>query len=201
MRGKDTGLRNSVFQGFQRVKNDIERQNIRIMLLEAENKRLKEEMERFKNKPKEEYSRQETPQNTESQESLSIETLRLELRKIISEELKRQNTKAASVFSTETETEINPEPLIKRQTPSDKLKEDLLRNYERNRKDIVKQQILTEAAKGSHTKIQLRDIVVDQKKYCSKASFYRYLEELELSGALQQRRQQKRTVLVTEMTS
>ena len=59
-----------------------------------------------------------------------------------------------------------------------------MKNYERNRKDIVKQQILTEAAKADLTKIQLRDLVVDQKKYCSKASFYRYMEELELEGLI-----------------
>ncbi len=195
MGGKDVGLRNSVFHAFQHAKNDIERMNIRLMLLETENKRLLNEVFFLKNN----NSSEKFQESSESQEILSIETLRLELRKIVSEELKAMNTKAAARVSAETETEKLPIEQ-KKVVSEDKLKEDILRNYDRNRKDIVKQQIISETEKGTYSKLQLRDIVVDQKKYCSKASFYRYLDELELTGRVRYQRQKNQTVIIPEIT-
>lgn len=211
MGDKYDSLKQNVFQGFQRVKQDIEALNVRILLLESENRRLREELQRIDTKDKDRKPSEEDQKMSASQPSLNLETLRLFIKETVEETvreaLRKENTKAADVFSTETEPETEqqpPEPPAQQEPPQpktaaqrkqDRLKEDLMKNYERNRKDIVKQQILTEAAKSNLTRIQLRDIVVDQKKYCSKASFYRYTEELELEGLLQQKRKNNKTVL------
>jgi len=214
MGDKYDSLKQNVFQGFQRVKQDIEALNVRILLLESENRRLRDELQRVETQDKDRNSSEPDQKSSESQPSLNLETLRLFIKETVEETvreaLRKENTKAAAVFSTETEPETEPEPTPEPQPPrqqeppqpktaaqrkQDRLKEDLMKNYERNRKDIVKQQILTEAAKTNLTRIQLRDIVVDQKKYCSKASFYRYTEELELENLLQQKRKNNKTIL------
>ncbi|MBT7497650.1 hypothetical protein HN662_04930, partial [Candidatus Woesearchaeota archaeon] len=47
----------------------------------------------------------------------------------------------------------------------------------RNKKGIIKQKILDLLDQGISV-IEVKDKIVDQQKYCAKASFYRYLEEL-----------------------
>lgn len=203
---RDERFRNNVFQGFQRVKLDMEALNIRLMLSESENRRLRETLENRQNN--ENHQKQ-----SDSQPSLSLSDLRLMIQEIVSEVVRTEFTKAASVFSTETETEtkvetprpqqftskeeIAPEEttLIRQTKEKDPLRDDLMRSFERNRKAIIKQQILGEAGKGDYTKIELRDIVVLKKNYCSKASFYRYLDELELERRLALQRKGKRMVV------
>lgn len=59
-------------------------------------------------------------------------------------------------------------------------KEDLLKRFEQNKKDIIKQSILEHAAGREMTKLDLKRYFVDSKRACAKSSFYRYLYELEL---------------------
>lgn len=209
---QDKHFRKSVLQGFQNAKNDINNLQVRVLLLEAENRKLQEALREAQKEP-------ENQKISESQENLSKEELRLFIKEVVteavSEELKRQNTKAASVFSAETATPIEETsnqyieeaPITQRplrtpqRAPQDKLKEDLLKNYERNRKTIIKQQILAEANKKQLTKIELREIVVGDKKYCSKASFYRYVEELELEGFLEYKRKNHKTLVVPQIST
>ncbi|MBD3209135.1 hypothetical protein GF367_01825 [Candidatus Woesearchaeota archaeon] len=205
--------RKRIRKSFQEVKKDISELNAKFSLFEEELQRVREQLQKEENVRR---SFEEERKSSESQPILNPETLRLILKEAVAEgvgkALKELNTKESSVFSTqsqpETEQKIEeipvreeqniqqPEPIIKSQKlVADKLKEDLLKNYERNRKDIIKQQILSEVAKGDLTKISLRDVVVDQKKYCSKASFYRYMDELELQGLVQFKRRKGRDLV------
>jgi hypothetical protein len=59
----------------------------------------------------------------------------------------------------------------------DKLKEDFLRTFERKKKDLIKNKIL-ELAGQNMTVPEIKDIVVDRENYCSKATFYRYIDRL-----------------------
>ena len=189
-------------ESFRNVKKDFLELKSQMNVIEEELIRLQELVKDIRKQPEESREKENI---SESQPSLSIEDLRLELRKIIQEEvreaLKEQNTQAAELFSAETQPEneqkeqeiIPPTPPKKKAT--DNLKEDLIKSYERNRKDIVKQQILGEATKGNLTKIALRDLVVDQKNYCSKASFYRYMDELELQGLLSYQRRKGKDII------
>tara|TARA_B100001013_G_C24384273_1_gene353393 strand:+ start:209 stop:634 length:426 start_codon:yes stop_codon:yes gene_type:complete len=64
-------------------------------------------------------------------------------------------------------------------TPSrDLLKEDMLTKIKRNRKEIVKARILELVQTERYTIPSIKDIVVDRDNYCSKATFYRHVNDL-----------------------
>jgi hypothetical protein len=66
-----------------------------------------------------------------------------------------------------------------RKKPS--VKERIVKKITRNSKDYVKGVILSMLKKyGKATGLQLKEIVVDEQALCSKSSFYRLLEELEI---------------------
>lgn len=199
-------------ESFRNVKKDFVELQSHMIVMEEELRRLQDLVQETRRKPEEPRKEEKI---SESQPSLNTETLRLELRKIIQEEvreaLKQQNTQAVAIVSENSQPETEPiqkeitmpiqeqilppiPPRQKKKSP-DNLKADLIKNYERNRKDIIKQQILGEAIKGGLTKIALRDQVVDQKKYCSKASFYRYMDELELQGLINYQRKKGKDVV------
>ena len=194
-------LRNTTFQSFQSVKSDLESLKIRLLLLEAENNRLKEQLV---------HSQDQNPKKVENENSQEILTekilksvekiLKTVVPESVAEALRERNTKAADVFSENSQPEIltkTPEIIETHHAERrDKLKEQLIKTYERNRRSIIKQDILREIKRAQLTKVELRDLAVEQKKYCSKASFYRYLEELELSGEITYRRQGKRTIIL-----
>ncbi len=59
----------------------------------------------------------------------------------------------------------------------DKLKEEFLRKFERKKREIIKQKILELSQQGFSIP-EIKDIIVDRENYCSKATFYRYIEKL-----------------------
>lgn len=200
---------------FKEAKNEVLELQSQIKTLEEEIHRLQNALIDFHEKAQNKAINEE---KDESQSSLSIENLRIELRNLIQEEVgksfKELNSQAADVFSEDSQPEnsenlVSETPLVQempvaiqkseKQRTKDNLKADLIKNYERNRKDIIKQQILSEAIKEDVSKIRLRDIVVDQKKYCSKASFYRYMEELELQGLISYQRKKGKDIIITSM--
>ncbi len=61
---------------------------------------------------------------------------------------------------------------------TDPLKSEVLTKFKRNKRRLIKNKIL-ETIKLKQLSIpEIKEIVVDQFQYCSKASFYRYVEEL-----------------------
>ncbi len=66
----------------------------------------------------------------------------------------------------------------------DPLKEQLLSKYKKGRREIVKDRILTLSREKEPSLAQLRDTVVMEQRLCSRATFYRYLSELQASGTL-----------------
>jgi hypothetical protein len=63
------------------------------------------------------------------------------------------------------------------ETEKSPLKSEFDRKFNRNKKQIIKQKIL-ETAKTTPKVADLKYYIVNQLKYCSKASFYRYIEEM-----------------------
>jgi hypothetical protein len=60
----------------------------------------------------------------------------------------------------------------------DPLKEEFLRRFNKNKKQVIQQKII-ETVKIKPTNVaDLKYYIVDQLKYCSKASFYRYIIEM-----------------------
>ena len=61
---------------------------------------------------------------------------------------------------------------------STKLEKEIMKKFNRNKKDIIKHKMLEIIKFKQVTIPELKEIIVDQEEYCSKASFYRYLEEM-----------------------
>lgn len=60
----------------------------------------------------------------------------------------------------------------------DTLKEEFLRRFNKNKKQLIQQKII-ESVKIKPTNVaDLKYYIVDQLRYCSKASFYRYITEM-----------------------
>ncbi|MBI1970815.1 hypothetical protein HYS47_03640 [Candidatus Woesearchaeota archaeon] len=53
-----------------------------------------------------------------------------------------------------------------------------------NKKDIVKSKILETISDQQEPLPRLKEIIVDEQGFCSKASFYRYIEELKQDGKI-----------------
>jgi len=64
------------------------------------------------------------------------------------------------------------------------LKRELVRQYRRNKKSLIKQRILALVKEKEYSLPELKDLVVDDKRYCSKATFYRYIGELKKAGLI-----------------
>ena len=67
----------------------------------------------------------------------------------------------------------------------DPIKEQLLKKYSKKRKELVMGKILEVCVAREVTLPELRRIIVDELGYCSKSSFYRYIELLRRLGRLE----------------
>lgn len=79
-----------------------------------------------------------------------------------------------------SQKEIIKEALLEftNQNKEDTLKAEFVRKFNRSKKELIKQKII-EAIKIKPTSIaDLKYYIVDQLRYCSKASFYRYIYEM-----------------------
>jgi hypothetical protein len=65
------------------------------------------------------------------------------------------------------------------------LKDELMRKFNRNKKNIIKSKILDIIGGSRAISVpEVKDAVVEQMKYCSKATFYRYVDEMKKNGIL-----------------
>jgi predicted transcriptional regulator len=88
-----------------------------------------------------------------------------DIRQLINERIKEEIS-SQSIKSTITTTS------------EAKFKSQLIKKIDRNKKSIIKQKIVDIVKSKQVTLPELKEIVVDEHCYCSKASFYRYFEEL-----------------------
>jgi hypothetical protein len=107
-------------------------------------------------------------------------------------ELKQQNRKLMEklfeVEKKQTKTSINPADVdyiinkaVKatiKKTQNRNFRNDFMKKFERRKKEFIKQKILELAETKHYTIPEIKEIVVDKEGYCSKASFYRYIEKL-----------------------
>ncbi len=66
------------------------------------------------------------------------------------------------------------------------LQKEVMRTFKRKQKDIIKSKIMEIANSRDIRIAELKAIIVDDHEYCSKATFYRYIQELIGSGMIQQ---------------
>ena len=64
------------------------------------------------------------------------------------------------------------------------IQERMLKQFDKKRKDIIKHKILELSSQSQMTLPELKEIIVDQSGYCSKASFYRYIERMKLRSQI-----------------
>jgi predicted nuclease with TOPRIM domain len=60
----------------------------------------------------------------------------------------------------------------------DPLKKEIINKLNRNKKELIKTKILELVDLERYSIPEIKEILVDRDKYCSKATFYRYLEEV-----------------------
>lgn len=96
---------------------------------------------------------------------LDIEGLREDIKKLREEnEFLREQVRSLSIL---------PQTTIEKPV----LEQEVAKKLNRNKKEVIKQKILGLLEQGIPV-IEVKDKIVDQQKYCAKASFYRYIEEL-----------------------
>jgi len=83
----------------------------------------------------------------------------------------------------------SPSPVVRRQAPEparpSALKERILRRISKNSKEYIKSVIMGIIRKyGKISALQLREMIVEEQGLCSKSSFYRILEELEMENVM-----------------
>jgi threonyl-tRNA synthetase len=62
-------------------------------------------------------------------------------------------------------------------------RQEVISQAERHKKGLLKQKIVEQLELGKSVP-EAKETLVDHQKYCSKASFYRYIEELKRDGRL-----------------
>lgn len=60
----------------------------------------------------------------------------------------------------------------------DPLKKEIINKLNRNKKELIKSKILELVDLERYSIPEIKEILVDKDKYCSKSTFYRYLEEV-----------------------
>jgi|TARA_B100002003_G_C14067281_1_gene513544 hypothetical protein len=95
---------------------------------------------------------------------------------ILKEQIKELNEKLT--FFQNSQKDIIKQALEEfTNNKKDSLKSEFDRKFRKNKKQIIKQKIL-ESAKTTPILADLKYYIVNQLEYCSKASFYRYIEEM-----------------------
>ena len=64
-------------------------------------------------------------------------------------------------------------------TKNSRLKEEFIRKFEKKRKDMIRQKIVELANTQELTIPEIKERVVDKEEFCSKATFYRYIEKMQ----------------------
>lgn len=163
-------FRDSIKKSFQACKTDIE-------TLKYENSRLKDDISKVLNK------------NSKLKEEVVDMKAEIKGLKIAIDYIKEFNS--TNIIQQPIPEIKTTEPVI--QTPvsnsaNNKIKENLVDPYEAllafkaksNKREILKQKMLSMIGESGMNLSELKFMFVDHFKYCSKATFYNYLKELEL---------------------
>lgn len=67
---------------------------------------------------------------------------------------------------------------------NERLQQEVFHLVKRRNKVFIKQKIQNALATGARSVSELKELIVNREGYCSKASFYRYMEDLKSTGAL-----------------
>jgi cell division protein FtsB len=129
-------------------------------------------------------------QQTLNRNDQTIEYL-MEENKELKTELKSMREDLSLIKNTHTLSSNNMSNINKINTNNptkpkkDRLKEEIIRKFNRKKKDFIKNKILEIITTRSLILPELKEIVVDDFAYCSKATFYRYIKDINKEGILE----------------
>ena len=107
----------------------------------------------------------------------------------IKQDINRQNVLIEQLLnkisSLEQENLFLKQQILNSQTKDkkkeDPVKKEIISQISQHKRQFIKSKILEYISLGNITTTRLKQIIVKEKHYCSKSTFYRYLSELENS--------------------
>lgn len=90
--------------------------------------------------------------------------------------LMQENYKLRETISTLTQQLVSKK--------DDKLKKEVMHKFRRHKKEMIKHKVMETIRTKRLLLPELKEIIVDQMAYCSKATFYRYYDELRKEGTI-----------------
>lgn len=99
----------------------------------------------------------------------------------IREDIKKMSSDLSNVKKENKELKDRINTLEKTREKAN-LKSEIMSKFNKNKKNVIKQKIIELIQFKKAPISEIKEIIVDQQKYCSKASFYRYVEELKRNG-------------------
>jgi len=183
-------FKDQVKKGFRSCKSDIElvsNQNKqlqdKLFLLEQENRNLKDELSK---------------NNSELSELKSeIKGLSIAI-EIVKNLIEKQPRTQPTTIQTPTNTQPLPQQPIEMPTiqPKRDPYEALLAfKAKKNKREVLKQKMKSMIGESGMSLSELKFMFVEHFKYCSKASFYNYLKELEIEKNVKIERQNTQNVV------
>lgn len=141
------------------------------------------ELEDLKNSLRESFAKVKKDIATHDSEIKEIKDLLSELNNKLDLLIKNDKEKAC-LSNFPHETRGSQKVVSVRHQRDNNLEMEFLRKLKRNKKNVIKSKILEYIQTEKMNRSQLKSLIVDQLKYCSKASLYRYLKEMIYEGQI-----------------
>ena len=91
-----------------------------------------------------------------------------------------------SVRRNQSPQEIKGSQRLRQNEKLKPFEKEFLKQLHKNKKQVIQNYILNALQEKSMSPWDLKELIVDKSKYCSKASFYRYLKELVKAGYIEE---------------
>ena len=142
-----------------------------------------EDLEELRQSLKESFSKVKRDISTHDSEIKEIKDLISALDKKIDHLIENAKDRT-SLSNFPQETKGSQKVVSVRQNGDSNLESEFLKKFKKNRKNIIKSKILTLIEDAKLSRSELKSLMVDQLNYCSKASLYRYLQEMMYEGLI-----------------
>ncbi|MBD3202880.1 hypothetical protein GF327_01180 [Candidatus Woesearchaeota archaeon] len=121
--------------------------------------------------------------------------LKKEHKRVLEENINLRKELKNSSLDQNTIKEIVSET-IKNIKQEDPYKKKVYRKIKRNKKYIIKNRIIELANKRNLTLPEIRDIIIEEDRLCSKATFYRYVNKLKKKQILDEAELEDKTIII-----
>ena len=169
-------LKRDLAASFARIKEDMQKKDEQIKFALNENRKLQEKISALeRRKPAKTTSRQEL----ETIAALDEKIKRLESAKTAKNDSTELMEKIMMLERQQDDIKKAVKEAVREAVPQAARKPGgIAVKVTRNKKTIIKNQILNTIQEKELTIPELKEIIVDEQRFCSKATFYRYIEKL-----------------------